>query len=381
MIRLPNLQKAVEAIIISGIAFFLLEHIMGYDKVLYKWFVFCSTASCVGAVAGMVRTVLVGRILLLRTTHYLKVGKVVILPKFASMPVELDFCLAIPSVAISLVIWMSITGWVGMIISFILLMCHALNITDIFAPWQLFPYLRHLDGGEILMGFIALLFAMVSFVVFTIGPWEEAMSITSEMLPCWARGYNADERNAKLRERYQTELDFEAAVIKESPQDKKALKMIENLKSSPTRSPQSAKAKAAVQLLMLQRPKGCGCCAAASAAAAESAAATPTKPGAAAASSATTPAESATPAKPVAISRQTSMVMSATPAAVVGAAAAASMMYTPAADGGGYGKLEEEEEGINADDDNDDIDGDDMDDDNDDFYDDDDDDDDDDEEE
>jgi hypothetical protein len=135
MIRLPNLQKAVEAILISGIAFFLLEHIMGFDKVLYKWFVFCSTASCVGAVAGMVRTVLVGRILLLRHTHYLKVGKVVILPKFASMPVKLDFCLAIPSVAISLVIWMSITGWVGMIISFILLMCHALNITDIFAPY------------------------------------------------------------------------------------------------------------------------------------------------------------------------------------------------------------------------------------------------------
>jgi hypothetical protein len=252
MIRLPNLQKAVEAILISGIAFFLLEHIMGFDKVLYKWFVFCSTASCVGAVAGMVRTVLVGRILLLRHTHYLKVGKVVILPKFASMPVKLDFCLAIPSVAISLVIWMSITGWVGMIISFILLMCHALNITDIFAPWQLFPYLSHLDRGEILMGFIALLFAMVSFVAFTIGPWEEAMSITSEMLPCWAKGYDAGERLAKLQERYQTELDFEEAMIKamikqdkESPQQgKKALKMIENLKSSPS-PPKSAKAKAA----------------------------------------------------------------------------------------------------------------------------------------
>lgn len=389
MIRLPNLQKAVEAILISGIAFFLLEHIMGFDKVLYKWFVFCSTASCVGAVAGMVRTVLVGRILLLRHTHYLKVGKVVILPKFASMPVKLDFCLAIPSVAISLVIWMSITGWVGMIISFILLMCHALNITDIFAPWQLFPYLSHLDGGEILMGFIALLFAMVSFVAFSIGPWEEAMSITSEMLPCWAKGYDAGERLAKLQERNQTELDFEEAMIKamikqdkESPQQgKKALKMIEKSKSSPIRSPQSAKAKAAAAVEDAKAKAAAASAAAtASAAAAASAAASPTKPGAAAASSATTPAESASPAKPVAISRQTSMVMSATPAAVVGAAVAASIMYTPAADGGGYGKLEEEDD-VNADDDNDDMDGDDMDDDNDDFYDNDDDDDDDDDEE
>jgi len=143
---------------------FLVEHFSGYDRILMDWTMWSATASGAGALVGVLRSIRNGR---------------VAVPECSS-----SFAM-LKSMLLALAAWMLICGSIGCVIAFIMLIQHHMKVTDIYAPWQLDGFLERVgiehSSGEVLMGIFSVVLALLSYVLFLVGPWDEATEIAAGM--------------------------------------------------------------------------------------------------------------------------------------------------------------------------------------------------------
>ena len=157
-VRAADMKRTALALTLCFAVFFVVENLLGYQRILLTWLQWCSMAGGLGASIGIAMSVRAN---------------------LARLP---PWYVILPSVLLSIGTCMVVAGALGTAVGFAVLLEHASSsAVDIFQPLQV-SGLRHLDGSEITMGIVATLLAVLSYLPFTTFRWFGLSDTAGKML-------------------------------------------------------------------------------------------------------------------------------------------------------------------------------------------------------